>query len=289
MTARLLPFAAWRPVSYRADAGSFTQTPLGWILHVVVGDGSPFGTFEGAVSPDRRFSTGWVAKDGHVEEFTELTMRSWAQASGNPLYWSFETEGFPNEPLTDAQILSLAKIHNVLGAADAVIDKVGDRGVGTHVMGGAEWGGHSCPGPIRAGQRADIIAKARELRGPNPGPVASSVPTVFRTPHPVVKVLQKIAQKVTRSALVVDGVMGPTTIHAWQLVMGTRADGLISKPSSLVMAVQRRLGVPVDGYLGVETWKAVQRRLGFTGLAVDGVPGPRTVKALQRRLNGGGF
>lgn len=98
---------------------------------------------------------------------------------------------------------------------------------------------------------------------------------------------QKVAQKVTRAALTVDGVFGPATVRQWQLVMGTRADGVISKPSSLVMAIQKRLGITVDGYLGTQTWGAIQRRLG--GLVVDGVPGPRTIKALQRRLNSNQF
>ena len=64
MTGQYLPGAAWRPVAYRAEAGPFTVPPIGYIVHVQVGNGSPFGPFPGAVSPGRRFSHGWVAKDG---------------------------------------------------------------------------------------------------------------------------------------------------------------------------------------------------------------------------------
>ena len=282
-----IPFATWRPVSYAPAAGPFTATPLGWVLHVVVGNGSPFGTFQNAQSPNRRFSHLWVAKTGAVEQFADTATKSWAQSAGNGLYWSVETEGFPSEPLTDAQVESLARIHNLLGAADVVVDQVGGRGIGTHVMGGAAWGNHSCPGPgPRAGQRPQIIARARALRGGNGGPVASPIPVVFTKPSPVKAVVVKAVQKVTRAPLAVDGVMGPATIRQWQKVMGTVQDGLISKPSNLIRAVQKRCGVPVDGYLGPQTWRGIQRRLGVTA---DGIPGPVTIKALQKRLNAGQF
>lgn len=183
MTGQFLPGAVWRPVAYRLASGSFTTTPLGWILHVVVGNGSPFGGFAGATGAQRRFSTGWVAKDGSSEQYRELGGKPWAQSAGNGQYWAFETEGYPNEPLTDAQINTLAVWHNYLGAADAVIDAVGGRGIGTHVMGGLAWGNHSCPGPgPRAGQRAAIIARARELRnGPTPAPTPAPTPTQEET------------------------------------------------------------------------------------------------------------
>jgi hypothetical protein len=158
-------------VSYRADSGKFAATPLGWILHVVVGNGSPWATFEGAVSPARRFSTGWVAKDGRGEQFTELECIPWAQAAGNPKYWAFETEGYPSEPLTDAQVETLAKWHNFLHTADRLAETPGAAGVGTHYMGGVTWGGHTCPDPQagagpRSKQRAAIIARAIALRNP---------------------------------------------------------------------------------------------------------------------------
>jgi hypothetical protein len=39
------------------------------------------------------------------------------------------------------------------------------KGYGTHVTGGAAWGGHTCPGPgPRAGQRYEIISRAKALR-----------------------------------------------------------------------------------------------------------------------------
>jgi hypothetical protein len=166
-----LPGAVWRPISYRADAGKFTTPPLGYIPHVPVCNGSLFRYFNGLVSPNRKFSHAWLAKDGTSEQYQSLDMRAWAQASGNGTYWSFEVEGFPNEPYTAAQINTLAVWHNFLGTDDIIILAPGQRGIGTHYMGGLAWGGHSCPDPVagagpRSKQRAAIIARAIALRTP---------------------------------------------------------------------------------------------------------------------------
>lgn len=166
-----LPGATWRPVSYANASGTFTApNPLGWILHVVVGNGSPWGTFEHAPAGSRRFSTGWVAKDGAGEQYTELTSKPWAQAAGNGQYWAFETEGYPTEPLTAAQIDTLARWHNHLGAPDHIADTPGQPGIGVHYMGGQLWGGHPCPDPApgagpRSHQRQAILDRAKALRG----------------------------------------------------------------------------------------------------------------------------
>lgn len=107
--------------------------------------------------------------------------------------------------------------------------------------------------------------------------------------------------------LAVDGSCGPATVRRWQAVMGTPVDGVISgqvppsggwgRPalsaysygrggSMLVRAVQRRLGVAVDGLLGPATIRAIQTHLGVNA---DGWFGPGTVRALQSRLNQGTF
>ncbi|WEV59660.1 NlpC/P60 family protein [Bifidobacterium sp. ESL0728] len=103
--------------------------------------------------------------------------------------------------------------------------------------------------------------------------------------------------------LAVDGACGPATVGKWQAVMGTPVDGVISgqvqpvgnwgRPalnaysygrggSMLVRAVQRSLGLTVDGLLGPDTIRAIQAHL---GVAQDGYFGPGTVRALQARLN----
>lgn len=106
------------------------------------------------------------------------------------------------------------------------------------------------------------------------------------------------------SLLSVDGVVGPATISRAQQLAGTTVDGVISWQSRLahrhawrvtsytsgtsgsqfVRALQRKLGVTVDGHLGPATIRAMQRRLGVT---VDGSLGPVTARAWQARLNTG--
>lgn len=88
--------------------------------------------------------------------------------------------------------------------------------------------------------------------------------------------------------LKVDGYLGPATIRRWQEVMGTPVDGVISRPSQLIAAVQKRLKIRADGHLGPQTIRAIQAHLGTT---VDGVISKpsQMVKALQKRLNAGKF
>ena len=87
----------------------------------------------------------------------------------------------------------------------------------------------------------------------------------------------------------IDGALGPNTIKRWQQVMGTPVDGVISSPSELVRAVQRRIGSDADGYMGPNTIRRLQM---YLGTAVDGVistPRSSMVVALQYRLNAGSF
>jgi len=170
-----LPGARWMPVTYRVAAGKFTTPPLGYIPHVPVSNGSLFAFFNRLVSPNRKFSTAWIAKDGHAEQYQSLDMKPWAQAAGNGQYHAFEVEGYPNEPYTPAQINTLAVWHNFLGTPDVLANTPGQRGIGTHYMGGAAWGGHTCPDPVagagpRSRQRQAIIARAQALRTHTPTP-----------------------------------------------------------------------------------------------------------------------
>jgi hypothetical protein len=96
---------------------------------------------------------------------------AWAQVDGNPEWYSIEHEdhGDQHNPLTAQQIAASAQLVEVLSRFAEfplqVTDSVSGSGYGVHVMGGAAWGGHTCPGPgPRAGQRAAIIALARQIR-----------------------------------------------------------------------------------------------------------------------------
>ena len=260
-----LPGAKWCPITYRAEAGKFSGgNPLGYLPHVQQGNGSLFGYFNRLTSPNRLFSTAWIAKDGHSEQYTELTGKPWAQAAGNATYWAFECEGYVGEPLTAAQINTLAVWHNYLGVPDVLANAPGQRGIGLHRMGGAAYGGHSCPGPIRQGQRDLIIARAVALRVPKPLPPV---------PHPPVPT--------GRIILAVDGVFGPQSRMRLQQWAGVAMDSVLGPISW--RAVQKKLGnLVVDGAPGRKTWTRLQK---VVGSPADGTPGPVTYRHLQQYLN----
>ena len=104
--------------------------------------------------------------------------------------------------------------------------------------------------------------------------------------------------------LEVDGWLGTLSVMEWQRQLGTPVDGKVSgqvrdnashfrnllpvtwerSGSQMVMAVQRRANVDVDGYLGPQTVRGVQNLVGVTA---DGYLGFETACALQRSLNDG--
>ncbi len=114
--------------------------------------------------------------------------------------------------------------------------------------------------------------------------------------------------------LKVDGWLGVQSVTAWQRALGTHADGFVSSQgwkdwghtsnlvsvercygaegSSLVCAIQRRVGADVDGLMGPQTVRCLQAWLnarGFDCGAIDGVLGPATARAVQRSLNEGAW
>jgi hypothetical protein len=110
----------------------------------------------------------------------------------------------------------------------------------------------------------------------------------------------------------VDGWLGPDTIRAWQEIMGTPVDGVISTPSELVKAVQKKLnsagardaegrsltvyglgiGDNLDGrYPASGTTNTIDALQNYLDTGVDGYfsDPSATIKALQKRLNAGKF
>jgi hypothetical protein len=159
----LVPYLDERRKNGSLAVPVFSPQPTRWVLHVQAGNGS-LRWFRDLKYPNRKNSHLWVSRSGSVEQYVPLNRWSWAQGAGNGEWMSFESEGKPEDPLTDAQLTALARWHVWCGAADKVTDSVEGQGIGTHSMGGAAWGGHACPGPIRAGQREEIIRRAIALR-----------------------------------------------------------------------------------------------------------------------------
>jgi hypothetical protein len=121
-----------------------------------------------------------IAQDGRIHQFGPLGkgFEAWHAKAANLTWYGIEhaDNGDQHNPLTDAQITASAQVVELLsrfaGFPLQVTDDVHGSGYGTHVMGGAAWGNHTCPGPgPRAGQRQDIIALAKAIRqGTPPGP-----------------------------------------------------------------------------------------------------------------------
>ncbi|MDJ0385144.1 N-acetylmuramoyl-L-alanine amidase [Streptomyces sp. G-G2] len=143
----------------RTVAGRDAQRGL--VLHVQEGENSLYERF---CDPTFRSSAHfWVGLDGFTEQYVSVFDRAWTQAAGNPFWTSVETSGFATKPLTEAQVDAIARIYT-WGAAEhgwarALSDSPATPGFGTHAMGGQDWGAHSCPGPLRAAQRAEILRR----------------------------------------------------------------------------------------------------------------------------------
>lgn len=268
-----LPNAVFKPISYRHEAGTFEAPPLGWILHTQAGYGSLFKFFKGLSSPDRKFSTGWVGKDGKGEQYTELNMKSWANSKyGNGTYHSFETEGKIGEPLTQPQIETLTLWHHAMGTVDLLANHNGEHGIGIHSMLVAT----ACPGSERAAQRGDIL----RLRAPLTKP-----PTVYY-PIPVSRTerIKGHDSKVVHapsfpySPLHYFGLVNPDRychsgtfsatdrkyIRIFQKQLEIRGwpidvDGIFGpKTAGIVTSYQREKGLrPIDGKVGTITWRAI--------------------------------
>lgn len=169
----------WLKAAQKVDlSGSRGNGPfstfLGVILHVNVSGPTSNGTSidyfksnPGEVTPNFQ-----VYRDGSIVQFLPFNWQPWCQIDGNFNYGAIETGGDPDQPLTEAQLVSCAKIirayHRRMGFEYKIANSPGQKGLGTHQMGGLSWGGHACPGDIRAGQRQEILDRAQATKPAGP-------------------------------------------------------------------------------------------------------------------------
>lgn len=127
-----------------------------------------------------------IDQSGNIHQFGPITgWKAWAQEAGNESWYSIEhaDDGNPGNPLTSAQMNASAQLVELLSRIGVfplqVTNSTGTEGYGVHYMGGAAWGGHSCPqeedgeGP-RANQRYEIIDIAKAIRSGAPAPKVSA-------------------------------------------------------------------------------------------------------------------
>jgi hypothetical protein len=116
-----------------------------------------------------------IGQNGEVIQWVNITGGiAWAEAAGNDQWYSVEhaDNGNPNEPLTLAQMQSAASILELCSRVGNFplqeANSTSGEGYGVHSMGGAAWGGHTCPdlppNHVRSRQRPQIIAMAQTLR-----------------------------------------------------------------------------------------------------------------------------
>lgn len=117
-----------------------------------------------------------IAESGEIWQFGPVGKGwiAWHAMAANETYYGIEhaDDGKPDTPLTDAQITASAQVVEALSAFAgfplAITDEPGGKGYGTHAMGGAAFGGHSCPDlppqHVRSQQRPVILALAKSIR-----------------------------------------------------------------------------------------------------------------------------
>jgi hypothetical protein len=147
-----------------ANIGGPMTESRGLVLHVNAGNGDPYGWWTQPTTPTAS-SHFQLMKSGQLIQYVRLDTVAWCQVAGSSMWHSIETEGFPDEPLTDAAVSKLAALyawgHNACGWPLQLADTPGDVGFGWHGMGGEGWGGHfGCPGDARKAQRVQILQLA---------------------------------------------------------------------------------------------------------------------------------
>lgn len=152
-----------------------TGTMDGVLMHTTVGNWqSCIAAFN---EPSYQASANFlIGTDGRVHQFGPLGQgwEAWHAMAANLTWYGIEhvDNGNPDTPLTAAQVTASAQLVELLsrfaGFPLQVTDSPSVKGYGTHSMGGAAWGGHTCPDlppqHVRSAQRPAIIALARQIR-----------------------------------------------------------------------------------------------------------------------------
>jgi peptidoglycan hydrolase-like protein with peptidoglycan-binding domain len=235
--------------------GGDLPSSRGLVLHVNAGNGDPYNWWMNPAAPTAS-SHFQVMKNGTLIQYVPTNLVSYAQVNGNYSWHSVETEGYPNEAFTEAQLNSLGRLyawgHANCGWAMQATDDVNGYGFGVHYMGGAGWGGHTCPGPgPRAGQRGDILRRA------GGGPV---IPSGNRYANEWTVMLGSDDRVLP---------VGVRPVKDWQTGINS-ASGR---------------GLSVDGIFGAASDKAARDFQAIMKMKVDGVVGPMTWAALDLCLD----
>lgn len=186
--------AEWRgPTINRVTNGMVEWRGL--VVHIA--EGSYEGTISWQKNPASSVSSHFVVDtDGKLAQVVDTADTAWTQIAGNGHWLSVECAGFTPNPLTDAQLHTiarlLAKCHAVYGVPLQLAINPDGRGLGHHSMGtnggsvptdnwtGPTWGHTDCPGPNIIAQKPTILALAG---GATTGGKDQDMPHFLYDPH----------------------------------------------------------------------------------------------------------
>ena len=186
------PFPCGSSAEFPAGSGFYgSGAMMGVVMHTMVGDlpGTVAWFGNRANGASAHFG---IDQSGLIHQFGPIGKGwcAWAEEAGNATWYSIEHAdgGKPDTPLTDAQLTASAQVVECLSAFAGFPLQVSDspsvKGYGTHSMGGAAWGGHTCPDAppahVRSAQRAEIIQRAAAIRTPPKPPVPAPLPVSFQ-------------------------------------------------------------------------------------------------------------
>lgn len=260
----------WSP---NFSAGRPAGTPNVIICHHWGADGqSHQGVVDYLCRPDGNSSAHYVASAGRVTQLVHDYDRAWhAGPSGNP-------RGIGIECRPEMSAADIATVKSLIAAIRAEWGPL-------PIVGHRDYMNTACPGRWYA-----ILDQLGGGTAPVVKHASTSKPAVAASPT-------------------ADGYWGTDTTRALQKVLGTPVDGVVSSQSSawrsqnpglttgwewvssprgsqVIQALQRKIGVAVDGLIGPTTIRALQKRMGTTQ---DGVLSKEStcITALQKRLQKG--
>jgi hypothetical protein len=162
------PEAQWVGPSPNQSGAMVEQRGL--VLHIM--QGSLAGSISWGKNPASgvSFHFGTRKSDGLVQQLVDTSITAWTQCNGNGRWISVENEDFSGNPLSPAQVESIAKLYargvREYGWPYALANAPDGRGLGYHAMGGVPWCNHpSCPGQPIIDQRQQILNRAQQING----------------------------------------------------------------------------------------------------------------------------
>lgn len=243
--------AKWVPLKNYTKDGQ--EDVYGLVVHIME------GTFEGSRSwfnnPEAKASSHFgTSREGSLEQWVDTKDRAWAQAAGNRTWISVENEGRVPQDLTKEQLEKVAHLFAWIVRTHKVPYQVSHspdvKGLGYHRMGGAAWGGHSCPGDAIIAQLQGIVYRAKQING------VGTKPTPHYAPYPGDKYffIGRTSNLVTElgKALVKAGYKG------YKRGPGPLFSPADRKAVKWFQQKQGWSGEDADGTPGRETWKRLK-------------------------------